>query len=29
VVNGVRLWQPMVGPADMVVVKLGVTVGLR
>ena len=29
IVNGVRLWQPVVGPADMVVVRLGVSVGLR
>ena len=29
VVNGVRLWQPMLGRADMVVVRLGVSVGLR
>jgi hypothetical protein len=29
VVNGTRLWQPLIGPADMVVVRLGVSVGLR
>jgi len=29
VVNGARLWQPVVGPADMVVIRLGVSVGLR
>ena len=29
IVNGVRLWQPVMGPADMVVVRLGVSVGLR
>ena len=29
VVNGQRLWQPMVGPANMVVVRLGVSAGLR
>ncbi|HEU4439868.1 MAG TPA: hypothetical protein VFT36_11495 [Methylomirabilota bacterium] len=29
VVNGARLWQPVVGPADMVVLRVGVSVGLR
>ncbi len=29
VVNGARLWQPVIGPADMIVVRLGVSVGLR
>jgi hypothetical protein len=29
IVNGARLWQPVVGPADMIVVRVGVSVGLR
>ena len=29
VVNGARLWQPVIGPADMIVVRLGVSVVLR
>ena len=29
VVNGARLWQPVVGPAEMVVARVGVSVGLR